>query len=126
MTTDESHDRVAAAGQQLALAYLNLATAIVRSALPSTTSGGSERLTWTVQEVAASLGTTTRQVYSLIHSGKLAHIRAGKHYLVPTAEVTRFVSDVVVRDSDPPDVSVFGATDRSTKHHRNRSLRGRF
>lgn len=52
----------------------------------------STRLAWTVNEVAASLGTNRKQVLALIHADELGHIRAGRNYLVPDEELRRFLA----------------------------------
>jgi excisionase family DNA binding protein len=36
-------------------------------------------------------------VYSLIHSGRLAHVRRGNRYLVPVVELEKFVADEIAR-----------------------------
>lgn len=49
------------------------------------------RKAWTIREVAFSLGLPERSVRTLIRSGALGHVMAGKHYLVPDAELTRYL-----------------------------------
>lgn len=51
------------------------------------------RLAHRVPAVAEALGGIhVEHVYNLIRSGRLAHIRVGRHFLVPDAELQRFLN----------------------------------
>lgn len=52
---------------------------------------GPQRL-WTPQQIATAGGVGYETVLGWIHSGSLAAIRNGPHYLVPDAEWERFVA----------------------------------
>jgi excisionase family DNA binding protein len=51
-----------------------------------------ERDAWKPREVAEKLGIPYDTVLDLIKAGQIGHIPAGKHYLVPDAELQRFLS----------------------------------
>jgi excisionase family DNA binding protein len=50
------------------------------------------RQSWQAREVAITLGLPYSTVLALIHDGKLGHIRAGRYYIVPDAELQRFLA----------------------------------
>lgn len=63
-------------------------------------SGSSERLTMTVEEVAKALGISRAFAYEAVHRGDIPHIRIGKRMLVPRAALARVLAAV-----EPPDES---------------------
>jgi excisionase family DNA binding protein len=55
-------------------------------------SGSSERLTMTVEEVAKALGISRAFAYEAVHRGDIPHIRIGKRMLVPRAALARILT----------------------------------
>jgi excisionase family DNA binding protein len=51
-----------------------------------------ERDSWTVTEVSKKLGIPYDTVLTLIHTGELGHVRAGRYYLVPELELQRLLA----------------------------------
>ena len=49
------------------------------------------RLTYSVQEVAAAIGVSSRTVHSLIKGGSLPHVRIGARVLVPAEALKTFI-----------------------------------
>lgn len=52
------------------------------------------RRTWTSKEVAAVLGIPQASVLKLLRAGRLGHVKAGRHYLVPVEELDRYLSGI--------------------------------
>ncbi len=51
-------------------------------------------MAWRVRDVAKALGgLNVDHVYKLIHSGRLAHVKVGRHLLIPDAELKRFLRE---------------------------------
>lgn len=57
------------------------------------------RTTWTVPEVATSLGVSVRHVYRMCESGEIRSIRAGNRVLIPVAVLEAFVNSPAVAAS---------------------------
>jgi excisionase family DNA binding protein len=55
-------------------------------------SGSSERLTMTVEEVAKALGISRAFAYEAVHRGDIPHIRIGRRMLVPRAALARVLA----------------------------------
>lgn len=51
-----------------------------------------ERDAWKPSEVAQKIGLPYETTLTLIKSGRIGHVMAGKHYLVPDAELQRFLA----------------------------------
>ncbi|WIY05449.1 excisionase family DNA-binding protein [Amycolatopsis mongoliensis] len=94
---------------------------------PQRDTGQPPRVAWRPREVAKLTGLSYGTVLELIHSGQLGAVKVGKSYAVPDAELDRFltVAQPPKPSPEPVDVSVFGATPRSAKHHRNKGLRSK-
>ncbi|MDR0328795.1 MAG: helix-turn-helix domain-containing protein [Planctomycetaceae bacterium] len=58
-----------------------------------------ERLAYSIKEVAATLGVSSRTVHTLVKDGKLEHFRIGVRVLVETGALRRFIES---RSSRPP------------------------
>lgn len=56
-----------------------------------------ERLAYRAQEAAELLGIPYRTLLDLIHRGELGHRRAGRYYLVPRAEIERYLQQGIDR-----------------------------
>jgi len=50
-----------------------------------------ERLSFSVQEAAASIGVSSRTVHDLIRRGDLAHYRVGQRVLIPATALRQFI-----------------------------------
>jgi excisionase family DNA binding protein len=57
------------------------------------------RHAWTVREVGQILGIPYKAALDLVHSGELGHIRAGRYYLVPDAEIHRWLASALKEDT---------------------------
>jgi excisionase family DNA binding protein len=55
-------------------------------------SGSSERLTMSVEEVARALGISRAFAYEAVHRGDIPHIKIGKRMLVPRAALARVLA----------------------------------
>ena len=55
-------------------------------------SGSSERLTMSVEEVANALGISRAFAYEAVHRGDIPHIKIGKRMLVPRAALARVLA----------------------------------
>jgi excisionase family DNA binding protein len=53
------------------------------------------RLTYTVHEVAAMIGVSTRLVYDEIQRGNINAIHIGRRRIIPRSEVERLVGPIV-------------------------------
>lgn len=49
------------------------------------------RTAWKAQDLAADWGLNVKAVYALIASGELRSVKAGRHHLIPDAEVQRYL-----------------------------------
>jgi len=58
-----------------------------------TTIKNSERLTLTVEEVAAMLGIARHSAYKACHQGELPVIRVGRRFLIPKAAFDRMLAE---------------------------------
>lgn len=123
---------IRAAADRAGRAIADLMVAVL-SSRPKTTSprqqdtGKPARTAWRPREVSKLTGISYNTVLELIHSGKLGAVKAGRMFVVPDAELDRFLTPgappLPAQPSEPAEVSVFGATPRSAKHHRNKASR---
>lgn len=54
----------------------------------------SERIAFTLDEVAGRLGVTKRHVFRLVERGKLRRVKVGRRALVLAEDLTAFIEDL--------------------------------
>ncbi len=64
-----------------------------------------QRVVWTVEEVAALLGIGRTNCYELIRSGAIGHVRAGRRILVPKVVLDSYLGAVNERPAVGEDSS---------------------
>lgn len=57
----------------------------------------SDRLAFSIDEVAARLGVTKRHVFRLIERGELRRVKTGRRVLVLAEDLTSFIDDLKAR-----------------------------
>ena len=61
-----------------------------------------ERLAYSIKEVAATLGVSSRTIHTIIKDGKLEHFRIGTRVLVESEALRRFINSLANKaDSSP-------------------------
>lgn len=51
------------------------------------------RKAWNPREAGKALGIGYKATLALIHSGELGHVKCGQYYLVPDAELVRYLDE---------------------------------